>query len=270
MIVCHSTQEKRQFDLSHKCAKSPVFSSTEIPSSTKILDDLPHSPPKVGLDTIEKMTDINMLSLLESRYDEFLEKNSQIMLLLYLDNIIDEYIEIRNALTIRVSRLSREKQLNKHFASLRENFENMDVRKLHYCEYDHTHQSLLPEELQLTQQQILNGYIPCPNEPKEFKCGCLSIKYYSQCYCKTDSDICDNLKCSEKYYPLIKLYSYCEFHKKLTQRLERLESETEKTRKELSAIKRQNNSLDYEDYKNSLSKNKKRRISRLPWKNIYN
>jgi hypothetical protein len=159
--------------------------------------------------------------------------------------------------------------MRNQFDSLRAEISNDKKIQQEYCEYNHSHQTLLPQELQLTHQQIMNGYVPCPNEPKEFKCGCLSIKYYSLCCCKNAVDcICKNPRCNEKVYPLIKSYSYCESHKRLKKRLDRLEVETEKVRKELLAIKRQSNSLDYEDYKNSLSKNKKRRISRFPWKNI--
>lgn len=270
MLVCHSNQGKRQFNI--KRTTSPVFSSNEITSSTRVLENLPNSPPKIQMDNIEKMTDLTMLSVLESKYDEFLDKNSQILLLLCLDNLIDEYIEIRNALTIRVSKLNREKETREHFMKLKESLrkEYSVVEEMHtkYCEYKHSFQSFLPEELQLTQQQIMNGYIPYPNEPKEFKCGCLSIKYYSECSCKKNYDYCENPTCNEKTYPLIKLYSYCEYHNSLKIRLEILEAETEKARKELLAIKRQSNSLDYEDYKNLLTKSKKRRISRFPWKNI--
>jgi hypothetical protein len=244
---------------------SPVISSTEIPTATEIVNELPYSPPRISLEHIEKMTDITTLSGLETKYDEFLDKNSQILLLLYLDNIIDEFIEIRNALTARVSRLHRERQMRTNIVLTKEK----EKEKQGYYEYNHSYQSLLPLELQLTQQQIMDGYIPCPNEPKEFKCGCLSIKYYAQCFCKNRKidNVCMNQKCNEKAHPLIKVYSYCDNHNRLKRRLDRLELETEKVRKELLAIKHQSNSLDYEDYKNSLSKNK-RRVSRFPWKNI--
>jgi hypothetical protein len=249
MSVCLSTQIKR--------TSSPVLSSTDFMIPSKVINELPHSPPKVTLDKIDKMTDITILSGLETKYDEFLEKNGQILLLLYFDNIIDELIEIRNALTSRVSRLHREQQMKEN------------VKQPNYCEYNHNYQTILPLELQLTQEQIKNGYIPCPNEPKEFKCGCLSIKYYSRCCCKNDvNSICKNPKCNENINSLIKTYSYCETHKNLKNKLDNLEIETEKYRKELLAIKRQSNSLDYEDYKNSLSNNNNKRISRFPWKNI--
>ena len=253
MTIFCSTQVKRT------C--SPVISSTEIPTASEIVNELPYSPPIISLESIYKMTDITVLSELETKYDEFLDKNSQILLLLYLDNIIDEFIEIRNAITSRVSRLYREQQIKINIVSAKEN--------QYYCAYNHSYQSLLPHELQLTQQQMMDGYIPYPNEPKEFKCGCLSIKYYAQCFCKNRKIdcVCWNPKCNEKAHPLIKEYSYCDTHNRLKKRIECLDLETEKVRKELLAIKRQSNSLDYEDYKNSLSKNK-RRVSRFPWKNI--
>ena len=255
-----------------KRTSSPVFSSNEILVPSKVLENLPNSPPKIHMDNIEKMTDLTMLSVLESKYDDFLDKNGQILLLLCLDNIIEEFIEIRNALTIRVSKLNREKEMRDHLIKLKESLrkENANVEKIQttYFRYKDNFQSFLPQEIQLTQQQIMNGYTPYPNEPKEFKCGCLSIKYYSECRCKKHYDYCENPNCNEKIYPLIKLYSYCDYHKRLKIRLNILEEEATKARKELLAIKRESNSLDYEDYKNLLSKNKKRRISRFPWKNM--
>jgi hypothetical protein len=112
------------------------------------------------------------------------------------------------------------------------------------------------------------GYIPYPNEPKEFKCGCLTIKYYSQCCCKrVVSSICKNAKCNEKNMPIIKLNSYCISHGKLKKKEEHLEGELKIIKKELSAINRQSNSLDFENYKSSIKK-LKRRKSRFPWKTI--
>jgi hypothetical protein len=137
------------------------------------------------------------------------------------------------------------------------------------CEYNHSFQSILPDDLKLTEKQKQSGYTPCPNEPKEFKCGCLTIKYYCQCYCKRVSAICKNPNCNEKTMPIIKLQYHCLNHCQLKRKEEYLEQELTKIKKELSDIKRQSNSLDFEDYKNSISKNpKRRRVSRFPWKNI--
>jgi hypothetical protein len=73
----------------------------------------------------------------------------------------------------------------------------------------------------------------------------------------------------KKTIPDIKLFAYCKGHGFLKQEEETLEQDLVKIKKELSAIKRQSNSLDFEDYKNSISKNPKtRRVSRFPWKNV--
>jgi hypothetical protein len=242
------------------------------PGDIKFTKKFHDTPPPITIESIENMTNKNSLKELEIKYDDFLEKNQQ-LLLLY--DVIEEYLEIRDAITIRVSRLERMERMNNYMEYYKKlqkheyiNEESSDTEEENIvCEYSHNCQSLLPNDLRLTSKQIDQGYVPYPNEPKEFKCGCLTIKYYSQCCCKRVSTICKNPKCNEKNLPIIKLNTYCIPHGQLKKKEEDLEAELKKIKKELSAITRQSNSLDFENYKNSIKKTQKRR-SRFPWKTI--
>lgn len=69
---------------------------------------IPSCPPIMSINAIQKITNIAKLKELERKYDDFLEKNIQILLLY---NTIEEYLEIRDALTIRISKLKREHYL---------------------------------------------------------------------------------------------------------------------------------------------------------------
>ena len=219
------------------------------PSEINSLRSFPNRPPYLTMEKIEKMTNKFQLMDLERNYDEFLERNQQ-LLLLY--DIIDDYLEIRDAITIKLCRMRRFEKLKKYKTKDKET-KMVDYHNRYY-------QSLLPIELKLTRSQIREGYVAYPNEPKEFKCGCTTIKYFVP---KTETNY------NKKQVPDIKLYSYCICHDFLKKEEVNLQLDLEKIKKELSAIKRQSNSLDFEDYKNSISKNpKKRRVSRFPWKNM--
>lgn len=248
-----------QADGEIKTIRYRIVEQSDTTSSTKF----PKSPPQISLEKIDKMTDIDRLKELEKKYDEFLERNCQILL---LHDIVDEYLEIRDALTLKLSRLDREERM-RYFKENEATNINTNINTK-YAPYDHEHQVLFPVEMRLTERQIQQGYIPYPNEPKEFKCGCLSIKYYAQCCCRIlTSSVCLNTTCNEKLFPTIKLHSYCMIHSKLKSKQEIMEKKLEYIKKELSAIKRQSNSLDFEDYKNNIDK-KPRRISKFPWKNV--
>lgn len=67
--------------------------------------DLPDLPPHISLDKIQKMTNRYQLNALEKKYDEFIDKNTHILMLY---EVIEEYLEIRDALTIRLSKIKRE------------------------------------------------------------------------------------------------------------------------------------------------------------------
>ena len=73
--------------------------------------NLRHRPPRVSINTIQKMTNIEQLKELESKYDDFLDKNMQ-ALLLY--NVMEDYLDIRDALTLRISKLKRENNMRFH------------------------------------------------------------------------------------------------------------------------------------------------------------
>ena len=219
------------------------------PSEINSLRSFPNRPPYLTMEKIEKMTNKFQLMDLERNYDEFLERNQQ-LLLLY--DTIDDYLEIRDAITIKLCRMRRFEKIKKYKTK------DKETKMIDY--HNRYYQSLLPIELKLTRSQIREGYVAYPNEPKEFKCGCTAIKYFVP---KTET------KCNKKTLPDIKLYSYCICHDFLKKEEVNLQLDLEKIKKELSAIKRQSNSLDFEDYKNSISKNpKKRRVSRFPWKNV--
>ena len=80
-------------------------------SSYKALTHFKNVPPIVNPSKINIITDISYLLELESKYDIFLEKNIQ---LLDLYNIIDELLDIRNTITIQISRLKRQHQIREH------------------------------------------------------------------------------------------------------------------------------------------------------------
>lgn len=214
-------------------------------------------PPNVSIANIKKITNIaNIIKLkkLEKKYDDFLERNQQLLL---LHNEIDNYLEIRDIITSQICKLERSAVIKQHmdYKALQQKYGDPDKQK---CEYNHSFQSLLPVNLRLTTIQISQGYIPFPNEPKEFNCGCLTMKYYVH---KNISDSEHELNT-----PIIKLNEYCIQHQELKKKEEELEATLKLVKKEISGIKRHSNSLDFEDYKNSKF-NKRRRISEFPWKN---
>jgi len=233
----------------------------------------PNSPPQIMIEGIARMKNISQLLLLERRYDSFLKRNQHLLLL--SDNI-ENYLDIRDALIVQIQRLQRDEKRQQYkeksyIQTISIENDNRDTisSKPSYCEYDHSFQYILPPQLRLTQIQILQGFVPCPNEPKEYKCGCLSIKYYSQCMCKTKGGVCQNINCNEKKYPQLKSQAYCLSHSRLVATQTDLEKKLTKIKKDLNDIRRNSNSLDYDDYRNSIATYaKERRISRFPWKNI--
>jgi hypothetical protein len=96
-------KEKRLFTILKVYRKTIVISSMESHSN------LPNRPPILSIDKIQKLTNISQLIEIENRYDEFLDKNMQVLLLY---NVIEDYLEIRDALTIRISKLRRENKLS--------------------------------------------------------------------------------------------------------------------------------------------------------------
>jgi len=54
------------------------------------------------------MTNITQLKSLENQYDEFIDKYTTILLLY---DIMEKYLDIRDAITIRINQLFRERKL---------------------------------------------------------------------------------------------------------------------------------------------------------------
>ena len=84
---------------------------TNVISSMKSPATLPNKPIIVSIDKIHQITNITFLLELEKNYDDFLDKNMQ-ALMLY--NIMETYLEIRDAITLRISKLRRERNLHFH------------------------------------------------------------------------------------------------------------------------------------------------------------
>ena len=189
--------------------------------SPKDINSIILSLPLVTFESIEKMNDKNHLKELENKYDDFLEKYCQILL---LNDIVEEYLDIRDALAIKVARLERQERIK----LLRESEHLRSVSK---------DTKVIPKALKLSNKQIKQGYIPYPNEPKEYKCGCFSLKYYSKCICKKSSQICNNNSCNERLKPILKFHHYCLAHNKLKNKKDLLENELNKINKELLDIK---------------------------------
>jgi hypothetical protein len=66
-------------------------------------------PPIMDLSRIEKITDKHFLMVLETKYDNFIEKN-EYMLLQY--DFIEDLLDIRDAIILRINRIKRHERLN--------------------------------------------------------------------------------------------------------------------------------------------------------------
>ena len=171
---------------------------------------------------------------LEKQYDEFLDKNQQILMLL---ETIYDYLDVRDAIRLQVQRLDieyKKKELYKN------------VKKEKEIKYDRTFHLLIEPELRLTEEQIQQGYVPTINEPKEYKCGCASIRYKTPDSKSNDTNLKD-----------INLNLYCDIHIGKKKLHDELETRLKTVKRELSRIKRKSNRLD-----------PKKRQSKYPWKNV--
>ena len=202
-------------------------------------------PPYIPIESVTQIRNRYDLLDMEHKYDLFLDQNQHLLL---LHDLIEDYLDIRDALTIQRQRIEREDR-NKLYN------QELLVNYCPPCEYNHNFQTILPDDLKLSQEQINQGYKPYPKEPKEYKCGCQSIKYYAQCECKRVTSICKNPKCNERLYPTIKMHYYCIDHRILKERSERMEQKLTSIKKELADIRRHSNNLNP-------------RVSRYPWKNL--
>lgn len=66
-------------------------------------------PPIMDLSRIEKITDKHFLMVLETKYDNFIEKN-EYLLLQY--DFIEDLLDIRDAIILRINRIKRYERLN--------------------------------------------------------------------------------------------------------------------------------------------------------------
>jgi hypothetical protein len=103
-MATKSSTSRLNINLNISC-KSIVISSMQSPST------LPNHPPILSVNEIQKIKSLNQLKELEQSYDDFLDKNMQVLLLY---NVVEDYLELRDALTIRISRLRREAYLRFH------------------------------------------------------------------------------------------------------------------------------------------------------------
>ena len=165
---------------------------------------------------------------LEKQYDEFLDKNQQILMLL---ETIYDYLDVRDAIRLQVQRLEIEDKK-------KEIYKKKEKEKI--IKYDRTFHLLIEPELRLTEEQIQEGYAPVINEPKEYKCGCASIRYKNK---NIPKDINLNL--------------YCDIHIGKKKTHDELEIRLKTVKRELSRIKRKGNRVDA-----------KKRSSKYPWKNV--
>lgn len=193
------------------------------------------------------------LKTIEAICDHYLEESS-------LDDItINKLLDLRDYVIVKIQSLQREAKLLTYMRSC--------IQDSMLNGYSHNMQSLLPDELRLTDEQKVSGYLPRPNEPVEYICGCLTMCYHVPCDCckqvACEINICENIYCNQKTKPDIKLTYMCEKHRLLVQKKEMLEYELVAVKKELSSLNYYN-SLDYKDmYKNKNNK----RVSIFPWKN---
>lgn len=196
---------------------------------------------------------VSELKIIENICDHYLQESC-------LDDItINKLLDLRDHVIMRTQSLEREAKMLVYLRSLRQD-DGLQG-------YSHSMQLILPEELRLTDEQKMVGYLPRPGEPIEYICGCLTMCYHVACECykpvACEIYICDNMSCNQKINPDIKLTYMCEKHRTLSQRKVMLEHDLVKIKKELSSIN-YFNSLDFKD----MHKNKKsKRVSRFPWKN---
>ena len=166
---------------------------------------------------------------LEKQYDDFLDKNQQILMLL---ETIYDYLDVRDAIRLQVQRLDIEEKKKKIY--------KINVKKEKEIKYDRTFHLLIEPELRLTEEQIQQGYAPTINEPKEYKCGCASIRYKNK---NIPKDINLNL--------------YCDIHIGKKKTHDELEIRLKSIKRELSRIKRKSNRVE-----------PRKRQSKYPWKNV--
>jgi hypothetical protein len=141
-------------------------------ASYKALIHFKNVPPIIEPSKIHIVTDLKYLLDLENNYDRFLETNLD---LLDIYNIIDELIDIRDTITLQISRLRRKKQLQDYYYYYYNN-NNININN-NKKDYSHSHSHSHSTSLNLTKSQKNQGYILCQNSLKIYKCGCKTIQY---------------------------------------------------------------------------------------------
>jgi hypothetical protein len=221
-------------------------------------------PPKIDVNKIYLMSDVSYLSQLEVMYDNFLNKNQH---LLSLYNIIDDMLDIRDALTIQVSKLKRKEITNKLYLQHKSNT-NINTNNINSTKYNNTYnnellysyyQKYLPIQLQLNNEQIKQEYKIMTNEPKEYKCGCQTIRYTRV----------NNKSKNNSNQTILKKSLYCVYHNNLKRKEKILLTELKIIRKEIMNIKRDTNSIDFEIETCKMlkdSSNNNNNKSKYPWK----
>jgi hypothetical protein len=174
------------------------------------LNQFKNAPPIVNPSKINNITDINYLLDLEYKYDNFLEANQQ---LLDLYNIIDELLDIRNAVTIQISRLERKRQIIEHNKK-----QEQEKKK--------------KQQEQRQKNREDQGYSQCQNSIKEYKCGCKIIQYQYQYQNQKQREI-----------PIIQKHQYCFKHLHYLKTKHILDDELTKINIELSSITKKENEL---------------------------
>ena len=94
-------------------SKIKPFVEIENTSLQLSLKKLFKNPPHIDLKKIEKTTDKYFLSVLESKYDKFIEKNLH---LLMLYNLIEDLLDIRDAIILQIGRIKRKERFNEIYS----------------------------------------------------------------------------------------------------------------------------------------------------------
>lgn len=94
-------------------SKIKPFVEMETTSLHVSLKKLFKNPPHIDFKKIEKTTDKYFLSVLETKYDKFIEKNLH---LLMLYNLIDDVLDIRDAIILQIGRIKRKEQFNEIYS----------------------------------------------------------------------------------------------------------------------------------------------------------
>jgi hypothetical protein len=193
--------------------------------SYKSLAHFKNVPPIINLSKIHIITDTNYLLDLENKYDSFLEKNVE---LLDLYNIIDELIDIRNTITLQISRIRRKKQIYNYYYNNENKENNNNINENNNNKNKNKNNNNLKK----------NDYTLTQNSLKEYKCGCKNTTYQNINYQKQKQK---NIKLNR--IPVIQKQQYCDKHLNMLETKYILEEELTKIKTELANIKNKENEV---------------------------